>query len=252
VEDLIASGAQVVYGPDSVLSGEQVGQLATAGIAFVAINNITNVDGMCESFGLIGSILGPDEEKRAAEFVDYYRGNIDDAKKRTDGVADKLRFLSLFYSADSYSTINGRDICNEYIEAAGGVNMAKDYMPKTGGNSLIVDAEQIVAWNPQFIMTSNQSGREKILSDPALAEVDAVKNGKVHVTPYGVYLWSVRSGEGSMLPLWLGTVMYPDLFADINTQQVVKNFFNKFYNYDISQDEIETVLAGDTNTGMTR
>lgn len=252
VEDLIASGAQVVYGPEGILSDEQLGQLSSAGIAYVAINNITNVDGMCESFGIIGSILGPDEEKRAAGFVEYYRGNINDAKRRTDGVKDKLRFVSLFYSADSYVTINGRDICNEYIEAAGGVNMAKDYMPKTGGNSLIVDTEQIVAWNPQFIMTSNQSGREKILSDPALAEVDAVKNGKVHVTPYGVYLWSVRSGEGSMLPLWLGTVMYPNLFGDIDMKQVVKDFFNKYYSYGISDDEIQTVLAGDTNTGMTR
>jgi iron complex transport system substrate-binding protein len=252
VEDLIASGAQVVYGPDGILSETQLKQLETAKIAYVAINNIRNVDGLCESFGIIGSILGPDEERRAGEFVKYYRGNIDEATKRTSGVPDKLRFLSLFYSADSYSTINGKDICNEYIEAAGGINMAKEYLPKTGGNSLIVDAEQIVAWNPQFIMTSNQSGREKILSDSALAQVDAVKNGRVHVTPYGVYLWSVRSGEGSMLPLWLGTVMYPDIFKDIDMAGVVKNFFNKYYNYDISDEEIKTVLAGDTNTGMTR
>jgi iron complex transport system substrate-binding protein len=125
-------------------------------------------------------------------------------------------------------------------------------MPKTGGNTLIVDTEQIVAWNPQFIMTSNQSGRVKILTDPALAEIDAVKNRMVHVTPYGVYLWSVRSGEGSMLPLWLGKAMYPALFPDIEMKDVVKNFFNKYYNYDISPAEIDKVLAGDANTGMTR
>ncbi|MDR1581456.1 MAG: ABC transporter substrate-binding protein [Synergistaceae bacterium] len=148
VEDLIASGTQVVYGPDSFFSDDQKRQLASANIAYVAINNIRNVDGMCESFGIIGSILGPEEEKRAADFVDYYRGNIGLAKLRTDGVKDKLRFLSVFYSADTYTTINGKDICNEYIEAAGGINVAKDYMPKTGGNTLIVDAEQIVAWNP--------------------------------------------------------------------------------------------------------
>jgi iron complex transport system substrate-binding protein len=252
IEDLIASGTQVVYGPDSFFSDDQKRQLASANIAYVAINHIQNVDGMCESFGIIGSILGPEEEKREADFVSYYRGNIDLAKSRTGGVENKLRFLSLFYSADTYNTINGKDICNEYIEAAGGVNMAKDYMPKTGGNSLIVDAEQIVAWNPQFIMTSNQSGREKVLTDPALAEVDAVKNRRVHVTPYGVYLWSVRSGEGSMLPLWLGKAMYPDMFPDIDMTSVVKNFFNKYYNYDIAPEEIDKVLAGDANTGMTR
>jgi iron complex transport system substrate-binding protein len=252
IEDLIASGSQVVYGPDSFFSDDQKRQLASANIAYVAINHIQNVDGMCESFGIIGSILGPEEEKRAADFVDYYRGNIDLAKRRTGGVGDKLRFLSVFYSADTYNTINGSDICNEYIEAAGGVNVAKDYMPRTGGNSLIVDSEQIVAWNPQFIMTSNQSGRIRVLTDPALAQVDAVKNRRVHVTPYGVYLWSVRSGEGSMLPLWLGKAMYPDLFRDVDMPSVVKNFFNKYYNYNIAPEEIAKVLEGDANTGMTR
>jgi iron complex transport system substrate-binding protein len=254
VEELIASGTQVAYGPGSIFSEEQLAQLKAAGIAFVAINNIRNVDGMCESFEIIGSVLGKAEEARAAEFVSYYRGNIASASGRVSGVAeaDKVKFLSLFYSADSYTTINGGDICNEYIEAEGGVNLAKDYVSQAASNSLTVDAEQIVAWNPQVIMTSNQSGKEKILSDPALATVDAVVNRRVHVAPYGIYLWSVRSGEGAMLPLWLGTIMYPELFSDVNMTQVVKDFFNNFYNYDISDAEIQAVLAGDVNTGMTR
>jgi hypothetical protein len=55
-----------------------------------------------------------------------------------------------------------------------------------------------------------------------------------------------------MLPLWLGTKMYPSRFSEIDMKDVVKHFFNIFYNYDIPASEIETVLAGDTNTAMTR
>lgn len=254
VEDLIASGTQVVYGPGTVFSEEQLAQLDAAGIAFVAVNNIADVKGMCQSFEIIGSILGEAESARAAEFVNYYKGNISDAQKRTAGVADadRVGFLSLFYSADAYTTINGKDICNEYIEAAGGINLAKDYVAQAGGNALTVDAEQVVAWNPQVIMTSSQSGRDHVLADPALATVEAVKTGSVYVAPYGVYLWSVRSGEGAMLPLWLGTKMYPELFSDIDMTALVKNFFNEYYNYDISDGELETVLAGDSSTQMTR
>jgi iron complex transport system substrate-binding protein len=254
VEDLIASGTQVVYGPSTIFSEEQLAQLASAEIAFVAVNNISTVAGMCESFGIIGSILGEEEKERAADFVAYYQGNIADAQKRTSSIADadKVGFLSLFYSADAYTTINGKDICNEYIEAAGGVNLSKEYVAQAGSNSLTVDAEQVVAWNPQVIMTSSQSGRDKVLSDPALATVDAVKNGDVYVTPYGVYLWSVRSGEGAMLPLWLGTKLYPEQFSDVDMTTVVKDYFNKYYNYDISASELENVLAGDAGTTMTR
>ncbi len=254
VEDLVAAGAQVCYGPSSILSDDQKAQLADAGIAYVPINNIATVEGMCNAFLIIGEILGEAEYARAQDFVTYYQGNINDSAALTADVADadKVTMLSLFYSADAYTTINGGDICNEYIEAAGGVNLAKDYSPAAGSNSLTVDAEQIVAWNPAFIMASNQAGKEAILADPALATVDAVVNGNVGVCPYGVYLWSVRSGEGSMLPLWLGTQMYPELFAEVDMAAVVKDFFNTWYGYDISDDEIASTLAGDSRTAMTR
>jgi iron complex transport system substrate-binding protein len=101
-------------------------------------------------------------------------------------------------------------------------------------------------------MSSNRSGRDAILKDPALQTVDAVKAGKVYVCPNGIYRWSVRSGEGGMIPLWLGTKMYPELFADVSMQKVVRDFFKNFYAYDISDADIEVVLAGDDNTAMTR
>jgi len=252
VEDLIASGAQVCYGPSQLFTSDQRAQLSAAGIAYVPINNIATVAGMSNAFLIIGEILGESEYARAQEFVKFYQGNINSSKERTTGVTNKVTFLSLFYSANSYTTINGGDICNEYVEAAGAINVAKNYAPAAGSNSLIVSAEQIVAWNPKFIMTSNQIGKESILADPALVTVDAVKNGNVQVCPYGVYLWSVRSGEGSMLPLWLGTKMYPSLFSDISMEKVVKDFFNYWYNYNISAEEIQKTLGGDTSTAMTR
>jgi len=252
VEELIAAGAQVCYGPTSIFSEDQLAQLAEAGIAYVPIDNIKTVEGMSNAFLIIGEILGEDEYARAQEFVDYYQGNISLCKERTADVADKVTFMSLFYSADAYTTINGGDICNEYAEAAGAINVAKDYTPDAGSNSLTVDAEQIVVWNPQFIMASNQAGKEAILADPALATVDAVKNGNVQVCPYGVYLWSVRSGEGSMLSLWLGTQLYPDLFRDVDMENVVKEFFNNWYSYDISEEEIQNTLNGDASISMTR
>ncbi|AEF84717.1 periplasmic binding protein [Treponema primitia ZAS-2] len=254
VEELIASETQVAYGPGTIFSAEQKEQLRKAGVAFVPINNVADVAGLCQSFQIVGDILGEDAAKRAAEFVTYYQGNIKAARDKTAGITDteKVRFLSIFYSANAYATTNGRDISNEYIEAAGGINTAKNYLGGAAGNSLTVDAEQIVQWDPQVIMTSNQTGAAAVLKDPALQTVSAVKNGRVYVCPYGIYLWSVRSGEGAMLPLWMGTKMYPDRFTDINMGEVVKYFFNHFYNYDIPAAEIDTVLAGDASTAMTR
>jgi iron complex transport system substrate-binding protein len=254
VEDLIASATQVAYGPSTLFSAEQRGQLKAAGVTYVEINNVADVAGLCESFTIIGNILGGDAVAKATEFVAYYKGALDSARQKSSSVAtaDKVRFLNLSYSASAYSTTNGRDISNEYVEAAGGINVARDYVGGAAGNSLTVDAEQIIKWNPQVIMTNSQNGRNAILNDAALRTVAAVRDQKVYVCPYGIYLWSVRSGEGAMLPLWLGTKFYPAQFADVDMSKVVKDYFNNFYHYDIPASEIETVLAGDTSTGMTR
>lgn len=254
VEDLVAAGAQVCYGPAGIFKEDQVAQLKAAGCAFVPISKIGTVEGMCNAFLIIGEILGPDEYARAEKFVAYYQGNIDLCKEKTAGIADadKITCLSLFYTDGAYTTTNAKDISNEYMEAAGGVNVAAQYSMDAGGNGLAVDAEQIVAWNPKFIMASNQAGKEAILADAALQTVEAVKNGNVGVCPYGVYLWSVRSGEGSMLPLWLGTQMYPELFSDIDMSGVVKAFFSDWYSYTMTDDEIANALAGSSATGMTR
>jgi iron complex transport system substrate-binding protein len=254
VEDLIASGTQVAYGPSTLFSAEQRAQLKAAGVAYVEINNVADVAGLCESFTIIGNILGGDAVSEAAKFVAYYKGAIESARKKSGAVAaaDKVRFLNLSYSASAYSTTNGRDISNEYVEAAGGINVARDYMGGAAGNTLTVDAEQIIKWNPQVIMTNSQNGRNAILNDAALRTVAAVRDQKVYVCPYGIYLWSVRSGEGAMLPLWLGTKFYPARFADVDMNKVVKDYFKDFYHYDIPAAEIATVLAGDTSTGMTR
>lgn len=249
VEDIISSKAQVCYGPDSVLSEDQRAQLAEAGIAYVPITKFRTVDELSNAFLIIGDILGDDESKRAQEFVDYYKGNIEDSKERTADVAEaeKVKFLSLTYAADAYSTINGKDIAHEYAESAGAINVAEDYTSTSSGNTLTVDVEQIVAWNPDFIMTSTQEGKEAVLSNPAMATISAVQNNKVEVCPYGVYLWSVRSGEGAMLPYWLGTQMYPERFDDIDMKEVVKDFFATWYDRDIEEDEIDRILAGRTS-----
>jgi iron complex transport system substrate-binding protein len=110
--------------------------------------------------------------------------------------------------------------------------------------SAIADAETIVGWNPDHIIATNRQARDAIMADPALATVAAVRNAHVAVCPSGIFLWSVRSGEGAMMPLWLGTILHPELFADIDMRAVVRDFFRDFYRYEAPDEEIERILAG--------
>jgi ABC-type Fe3+-hydroxamate transport system, periplasmic component len=69
------------------------------------------------------------------------------------------------------------------LEAAGGVNVAKEVENRFNATYFEVSREQIVQWDPDVIFIHGYKGRsaaEEILSDPALKSVRAVKEGKVY------------------------------------------------------------------------
>lgn len=246
VEDLIAAGCQVAYGPSSLFSDEQVAQLKKGGVAFVGLDKIQTVDGMCECIQTIGQILGDEQTKTAEQFVKYYKDGISDATQRTSKLADvdKLKLLQLRYSGDAYGTTNGDDISNEYFEAAGAINTAVSYAGDSNGKQLTVDAEQILAWNPDVIITDNAAGTEHVLADPALQKVKAVQNKRVYTCPTGLYLWSVRSGEGALCTPWVGTKLYPELFSDVNIPNKIKEFYKTYYHHDLSDADAQAINDG--------
>ncbi|MDR1086590.1 MAG: ABC transporter substrate-binding protein [Deltaproteobacteria bacterium] len=243
VEDIIASKAQVAYGPDLVLSDPQREQLNAAGVAVVSANGLATVEELSQSFLIIGQVLGEIEAQRAEEFVAYYKGNVSLAARLSAAVPpeDRLKVLVLYGSGGSYRTINRQDISHHYLTAAGGINLAGDYMLQSGMGA-VIDAETIVSLEPEVIFTSGPNDRDEILKDPALAQIPAVVKGRVYACPRGIFAWYARSAEGAMLPLWFGTKLYPDLFKGIDMNKVVLDYFSEFYNYLLPDNELNDIL----------
>lgn len=275
VEDLIASGTQVVFGISSMYSDDQLDQLKQAGIAFVPINSVSTVDELCDATELIGEILGGDYQQQAQKFSTYWKQQLSDAQNATASVSSKQTILEAMYNSGSFTTVNSSDIMNEYFEAAGLTNVAADLQKSAGGNNsqgsgnksqnsgnngqgssnksgggaqgIAIDAESIAQMNPEWIITNSQEGKEALMSNPALSKVTAIANNHVLVSPQGAYLWIVRSGEGAMVPMWLVSQVYPDLAGDYDAKTAVKDFFKEYYSYDLDDAAVEGILAGQSS-----
>ena len=240
VEELIAAGTQVVYGPN--FTDEVTDQLNAAGIVVVTIDKFGTPDEMMSVITLVGEILGGDAPEKAADFNDFYADTIADVEERVADVpeAERVKTLNLRVGGDGYSTVDGDDISSAYVTSAGGTVVSADFDTSSGS----VGAEQIIAWAPDVIFTMGNASREQILNDPALATVPAVANGKVYTEPEGTYPWSVRSAEGVLMPVFLGTILHPDEFADVDLAAVTKDFYKDFYGYELSQEQVDAILAG--------
>lgn len=249
VEQIIQSGAQVAFGPSRVFSDEQKAQLQAANVVFVPMDSLSSVDDICNTTLLIGQILGSDEEKVAQQFVSYWKANISDAQARTASLkdSDKPSVLNLSYSNGAWTTESGSSLIGSYIEAAGGVNVVKDYSVQSQGGpsgGAAVDEEQIVAWNPDYIITYSAEATQQIMNSATLKSVKAVQQGHVYTSPKGLYLWSVRSGEGALMAPWLGTIIHPDLFNNVDMTKMTQSFFKTYYAYALNDEDTQKVLQG--------
>lgn len=243
IEALIDSKAQVVFGPTSFFFGkQQVKQLNKAGIAVVTINQFSTVKELQDSISMIGELLGGEAIKKAKKFNEYYASNIDKVLTKTKNIQNKKRVLPLSFYSGNFVTVNETDIGARYIGIAGGALASKSYDTDSKGIKKIVNPEQVVIWNPDIIVTNTLLSKKEILKNPSFKTLKAVKDGQVYVVPSGVYLWSVRSAEGSLQPLWLAKVLYPKLCKNIDLKKEVKYFYKTFYNYQLNENEIEEIL----------
>ena len=242
-ESIIASNTQVVFGPVGMIFDEnQRAQLEAAGIAVVNINKFSNASEIKGAVSKIAQILGGEAIKKAEEFNEYFDENIKYVSEKVQNIKDKKRVLALNFNSGNFSTISSKDIGAEYVKIAGGINLSSQDNEVDFKISKTINEEQVIIFNPGVIVTNSREGKEKILNNPAFKKLKAVKDGAVFVVPSGVYLWSVRSAEGALQPLWLAKIFYPKVFSELNLEKEVKKFYLKFYRYELSDEEVKEIL----------
>ncbi|SHH85526.1 iron complex transport system substrate-binding protein [Sporobacter termitidis DSM 10068] len=227
--------------PDVIITSGQsnLDILKNAGLTAVAVNT-SSIKDLQFTVDLIGQILGGDAVQKAADLIDYYNANIELCTSRTDSIAEADR-PTVFYSAGAVLTTEAiGSIVTEWIELAGGINVAA----ANGVKGMFVDVtqEELMKWDPDIIVCRDAATKDEYAKDPTLSKLSAVKNGKVYVNPMGLYTWCVRSADEAIQPLWAGTVIQPELFSDIDMVKETRDFHSKFYGLDLTDDEINAIL----------
>lgn len=245
VETLIASKTQVVFGPVGMMFDENAKkQLEAAGIAVVKIDKFSTTEQIKQSVSKIAEIFGTQSINKAKEFNAYFDENIKFIRDRANTIQSKKRVLVLNFNSGNFSTIGANDIGAEYISIAGGINLSSELNKDDFKISKTINEEQVIIFNPDIIITNSNQSQKQILKNPSFKNLKAIQNKQVFVVPSGVYLWSVRSAEGALQPLWLAKVLYPNAFKDLDLEQKTKEFYEKFYNYKLNAKELQEILSG--------
>lgn len=245
METLLSAKPQVVFGN---FSDDLKQTLNAAGISSIAVS-MNDPEEIKQTVRIIAQVLGDGAEIKAEEFGRYYDGNISRVREKTKD-AQKVRvFVARGDGSEgTIPTINANDIHNYYIDSAGGANIVAE-QPSSSAGKVQVDFEYLYEEQPDVIVVTTRDAYDTILSSSGESQwngLKAVKEGNVHLVPKGVYLWSVRSCEGALQPLWLASILHPELFPELNIREETKEFYKKFYHYDLTEDEVDMIFNQET------
>lgn len=227
-------------GPDFVLEGNDdvIAQLRDAGIPAAYIS-VTSPETIVEAVHIIGDALGGEADQKAQAYEDAYNEALEDTKARTADLSDdeKPRVL---YMRSTESTTGANSMPDSWITAAGGINAAAE--AGFDGSGAEINAETIMNIDPDIIICESQDVADQFLSDAAYSELAAVQSGKVYVAPFGTAVWSMGTAETLLQLSWAGTIINPDLFSDVDLDAVTSDFYQEFFGYELSQDELDGIF----------
>lgn len=198
-----------------------------------------------QALEMIGDICGVSD--RAKEVVSYIHQCLDDLAARTKNIpdADKPTVLSAAATFKGAHGIEGVRINDPVMTAAAANNVAKD--AKGEGSAVIVDKEQILGWNPDFVFLDSggvslvkQDGKDH---PDYYAKLSAFQDGHVYQYPSSTSYYSNLE-----IPLansyYVGSILYPKQFSDINMKDKANEIFKFFLGVDDYMSVLETSGAG--------
>ena len=208
------------------------------GIPYILIDG--RFENTPEALRVVGEALGvPDRGEALARDVEATFGRID---ALLEGVpeADRPR-VYLARGPEGLETGMKGSINTEIIERAGGRNVADD-----GGQTRgLVQAsmEQVIVANPDTIVTWDRNFFAKVFDDPLWQGIDAVREGRVYLSPTAPFGWIDRppSVNRMMGLTWMAGLLYPERWNG-NLRKEAREFYKLYYHVDLSDEDLEGLL----------
>jgi iron complex transport system substrate-binding protein len=134
----------------------------------------------------------------------------------------------------------GGSINVETIEFLGARNVAAE---RKGGMAT-VSIEQVLAWNPDVIITIEPAFAASVRGDPVWAPVKAVQTGRIYLSPSMPFGWvDFPPSVNRLIGLWwLGKVLYPDRFPE-DLRPITREFFQRLYHMTPTDAQIDRILG---------
>ena len=189
---------------------------------------------------LIGEVL--DREDEAEDLIDFIDSEVEMVRSVTENLDESEKPTVYFAPRGSskgfYDPKEGRDFTRtvtfyEPLKVAGGRNVAAECgLTDFEGSAINVGIEQIIAWDPEYIISADDVETIEILSSaPDLESIEAVQNGNVYNCFYP-YCRGMPIDRSLLNMVYMAKVLHPEEFEDLDLEEEGNKIMNAFLGVD--------------------
>jgi len=219
-----------------------------AGIAVVYLPSSSKFGDDKTQLQTYADALGPNAKAKADEYAKYFDEKRTMISSKTADIPDNERPSVYFAIQKPLETAGINSDISEEIRLAGGRSVTENLSAGFGSDIVL---EQLMEWNPDYIIidhcraSSTSKPPDETLSemktDSRFSSLKAIKNQHTYISPTGVMFWD--GGQQQILQLmWLAKLLHPDTFKDLDMNKELKEFYSKFFDYNLTDDEADRIL----------
>ncbi|MBQ3552960.1 MAG: ABC transporter substrate-binding protein [Clostridia bacterium] len=239
-EELLNADPDVVIDVGEVKAniGKEMDALTEqTGIPFVHINaTLSTFD---ETYTILGELTG---DKEKAQTLSRY---CHDTYELVSNMAASVKKKNVLYVLGS-SGLNVIAKGSYHSEALDMLtnNLAVVDTPSSKGTGNEVDMEQIMLWDPDYVIFAPDSIYDNVASDDLWANISAIKAGNYYEVPLGPYNWMgfPPSSQRLLGMLWLTSVLYPEA-ANYDMYEKTAEYFELFYHSELTKEQYDALVG---------
>ncbi len=247
IEELLKAAPDIIISvgdvsPQYIGDADEIQKLT--GIPVIMLDG--SLKNTAEAYRFLGGLIG--EAERAEQLAAYCDKTIEDINANYQSITDDER-VRVYYAegVEGLETEISGTVNSEAFDLSGAKNVAVPATPDV--RRMQVSIEQVLAWDPEVIIISTDGDMkhtvyEQMLKHKSWANINAVKNGAVYEIPSAPYDWINRPPSVARFigVQWLSSLLYPNVAAN-DIRQDVRDFYSLFFAYDMTDSEIDELLA---------
>ncbi len=180
--------------------------------------------------------------KEGQKYIDYYKGIIELLQSKLKNAPTRPKVLYLSYEGPKSNklTSGGKfdTLIHQIISTAGGIDVARN-VPGFFGE---ISDEDILKWNPDYIIVGPGGNPQDIYNNPKLRYINAVIHKRVYKVPsdgnarYSNWYTPEKSSLGM---LWTAKLLHPKLFKNISMRKEAAYYYREFWNINMKSISIK-------------